>query len=265
MIDFLQDYFYFRGIPISIRVDHASCFTSHDFNLFCDPNNIKLIFCTVGDHRSNGLVEKLVHTILIKLLTMALEQTKPTLQHIISKVIWNFRSSFQSKIKCSLFKIHFNRTSNTIWKQLASNKLSDGFLDKEKLFLCKKRTLDWKADDRIEDGYKDNLIPKKNQSPLEKGYESDYPSASKPSSSRLPLQSLFKGKKLRKIKGSINENPFYKQLNQKIINASKTTVELSDGKIIRNLTLLSRNRIHLLHAPLEEISLFHHFLNLILK
>ena len=63
VIEFLQDYFYLHGIPNSIRVDHASCFTSQDFKLFCNSLNIKLIFCTVGDHRSNGLVEKLVHTV----------------------------------------------------------------------------------------------------------------------------------------------------------------------------------------------------------
>ena len=33
--------------------------------------------------------------------------------------------------------------------------------------------------------------------------------------------------------GSVNGNHFYKELKQKVINASKTTVELSDKKIIR--------------------------------
>ena len=233
VIEFLQDYFYLHGIPNSIRVDHASCFTSQDFKLFCNSLNIKLIFCTVGDHRSNGLVEKLVHTVKIKLLAMSLEQQKPTLQIAISKIIWNLRSSFQSKIKCSPFEIHFNRKPNTIWKQLASNKLSGGFLDKGKSILSRERALDWNADDRIEDGYKDLLVPKKNQSPLEKGYDSDLPTTSKPSSSRVALNSPFKGNLLRKTNGSINGNPFYKQLGQKIINSTKSTVELSDGKIIR--------------------------------
>ena len=68
---------------------------------------------------------------------------------------------------------------------------------------------------------------------MEKVYDSDYLSASKPSSSRLPLQSPFKGKILRKTIGRINGNSFYKQLGQKIISASKSTVELSDGKVIR--------------------------------
>ena len=63
VIEFLQVYTFLHGIPYSIRVDHASCFTSQDFKLFCDSNHIKIIFCTVGDHRSNGLNEKLVHTV----------------------------------------------------------------------------------------------------------------------------------------------------------------------------------------------------------
>ena len=185
------------------------------------------------DHLSNGLVGKFVHSVKTKLLAMSLEQQKPTLQFAISRNIWNLRSSFQSKIKFSPFEIHFNRKPNTIWKQLASSKLSGGFLDKRKSTLSKERALDWNADDQIEDGYKDSLVPKKNQSPLEKGYDSDYPTASKPSSSRVSPNSPFKGKFLRNTKGGINGNPFYKQLGQKKINSSKSTVELSDGKVIR--------------------------------
>ena len=164
---------------------------------------------------------------------MSLEQQKPILQLFISRFIWNLRSSFQSKTKCSSFDIHFNRKPNTIWKQLASSKLSGEFLDEGKSILSKERALDWNADDRIEDGYKDSLVPKKNQSPLEKRYDSDYPTASKPSSSRVSLNSPFKGKILRKTKGSKNRNPFYIQLGLQIINSSKSAVELSDGKVIR--------------------------------
>ena len=58
-----------------------------------------------------------------------------------------------------LFEIHFNRKPNTIWKQLASGKPSIGILDKA---TSKERAKDWNADDRVEDGYKDTLIPEKN-------------------------------------------------------------------------------------------------------
>ena len=142
VIEFLQEYIFLHGIPYSIRVDHATCFTCQDFKSFCDSNNIKIIFCTVGDHRSNGLVEKLAHTVKIKLLAISEEHDKSTLQNAVSKIIWNLRSSYQSKIKCSPFEIHYNRKPNTIWKQLASGKPSFGILDKGKSILSKERAKD---------------------------------------------------------------------------------------------------------------------------
>ena len=140
-------------------------------------------------------------------------------------------------------------------KHLATSKLSGGFLNKAKTILSKEQALDWKTDDRIEDRYKDSLIPKKNQSPARKVYESDYPPASKPSFPRLTLQSPFKGKILRKTYGSINGNLFFKHLNQKIINASKSTVELSNGKIIRKSdNAISKSKSFFLRYLKENIS-----------
>ena len=99
---------------------------------------------------------------------MSLKQQKPTLQFAISRIIWNLLSSFQSKINCSPFEIHFNINSNTIWKQLESRTVSGGFLDKGKSVLSKERALDWNADDRIEDGYKDCLVPRRTSHHLRK-------------------------------------------------------------------------------------------------
>ena len=138
----------------SIMVDHATCFTSQDFKLFCDSNNIKTIFCTVGHHRSNGLVEKLVQTVKIKLLAISQEHHKCTRQNAVSKIIWNSHSSYQSKIKCSPFEIHYNRKPNTLWKQLASGKPSIRISDKGKSILSKERANDWNSHDRLEEGYK---------------------------------------------------------------------------------------------------------------
>ena len=122
---------------------------------------------------------------------MAQETRKCTLQNALSKIIWNFRSTYQSKIKCSPFEKQFNRKPNTIWKQLASGKPSNKLLDKGKTILSRERAKDWNADDRVEDGYKDTLISKKNLTSAEKGNDTDYPSTSKLSTSRLPLQSPF--------------------------------------------------------------------------
>ena len=112
-------------------------------------------------------------------------------------------------------------------------KPSIGISVKEKAILSKERAIDWNSDDRLEDGYKDDLIAKKNQTPSEKGYDTDYASIAKTHTDRIPLQSPFKGKILRKTNKTINRDPFYKELNKRIINWSTSTVELSDGKIIR--------------------------------
>ena len=125
-IEFLQDYFDLHGISNSIRVDHASCFTSQDFKLFCNSFNIKLIVCTVGDHRYNGLLEKLVHTVK-NIISNVFRTTKTYITNCHLENHLEFTIFLSIKIKCSPFEIHFNRKPNTIWKQLASSKLSSGF------------------------------------------------------------------------------------------------------------------------------------------
>ena len=131
------------------------------------------------------------------------------------------------------FGIHYNRKPNIIWKQLVSGKPFFGILDKGNSILSKERANNWNSDDRLEDGNKDDLVAKKNQTPIEKGYDTDYASSSKTKSDRISLQSPFKGKTLRKKNGNINRDCFYQELNKRIINSSTSTVELSDGKIIR--------------------------------
>ena len=116
---------------------------------------------------------------------------------------------------------------------ISFGKPSIGISDKEKSILSKERTNDWNADDRFEDGYKDNMISKKNQQASEKGCDTDYAATSKSHTDRIPLQSLFKGKILRKRNRTINRDPFFKELSKSIINSSISTVQLSDGKIIR--------------------------------
>ena len=77
------------------------------------------------------------------------------------------------------------------------------------------------------------MVAKKNQSPIEKVYDTDYASSSKIKPNRLPIKSPSKSKILRKTNGNINRDCFYKELNRRRINSSTSTVELSDGKIIR--------------------------------
>ena len=68
LLSFMSDYWHLHGFPKSIRADHVSCFISKDFKNFCEKKNLNLYLCKVGDHRSIGVVERLIYTIKAKLL-----------------------------------------------------------------------------------------------------------------------------------------------------------------------------------------------------
>ena len=46
-----------------------------------------LILCTVGDHRSNEVVERIIFTVKAKLMARLFRESKPTLNAAIGKVI----------------------------------------------------------------------------------------------------------------------------------------------------------------------------------
>ena len=182
ILSVMTDYCHLHGFPKSIRADHGSCFTSIDFRNFCEKNNIKLILCFVGDHRSNGVVERLIYTVKAKLLAISFHEPKPSLNMSIDKIIWNNLLTKQSSIGCSPFARHFNRSPNTFWKSPVSHAIS---LDKGKSILSKDRAQDWGADDAFEDGYMENIASDN------RGYESDPSDKTDRNLQRAPLSNPF--------------------------------------------------------------------------
>ena len=124
ILSFMTDYCHLRGFPKSIGADHGSCFTSFKFRNFCEKNHINFILCTVGDHRFNVVVERLIYTVKAKFLAMSFNEPKPSLNLAIDIIIWNIRSTKQSSIGCSPFAKHFNRSPNRFWKTLVSHAIS---------------------------------------------------------------------------------------------------------------------------------------------
>ena len=96
----------------------------------------------------------------------------PSLNDVFSHITWNLRSSFQSSVKISPFERHFTRKPSTTWKSLASDKFIN-ISDKGKYILSKVRARNWGSDDKTEDGYVDEPLPKKNNAdPTQKGNDS---------------------------------------------------------------------------------------------
>ena len=105
------------------------------------------------------------------------------------------------------------------------------------------------------------MVAKKNQTPVEKGYDTDYASSSKTKTDRILLQSPFKGKILRKTNSNINRDCFYKELSKRIINLSTSTVELSDGKMLRKSDIAMLKTISNKIRPVKGNISFPYFLN----
>ena len=70
VIKILNNYIYNHGVPRTVRLDQARCFTGKKFETFCTENNITSIYAPANDHRAIGLVERLNQTIKRQLSCM---------------------------------------------------------------------------------------------------------------------------------------------------------------------------------------------------
>ena len=59
-IKIMQRYISKHGVPCKFRCDQAQTFRDLKSQFFCKSNNINLIFAPVDDHRSIGVVERLI-------------------------------------------------------------------------------------------------------------------------------------------------------------------------------------------------------------
>ena len=245
VISFLNNYCHLRGFPRKIRVDHGSCFLSHDFKNFCDKFNIEIIYCTVGDHRSNGLVERLVYTIKSKLLAMSFEVSKLSLNDSIEKIIWNLRISKQTAIGCNPFEKHFNRVANTRWKNLMSN--IDHF-DKGKAIMSKERATNWELHDGAEDSYldkeKDSTSDPEKNMPLARTFSlNTTPDVTIRTSEPLAKRKAVMGGNLyRKVSNRKNRDPYFNLVKKDIIDSSEHTVTLDHGHVLRKSDLAIKGK-----------------------
>ena len=76
VIKFLNKHIYKQGVPRTIRLNQARCFTGKDFETFCTENNITPIYAPANDHKAIGLVERLIQTIKHQLSCMKTQLNK---------------------------------------------------------------------------------------------------------------------------------------------------------------------------------------------
>ena len=94
MIKFLNKYIYQHGVPRTIRLDQARCFTGKKFEIFCTEINITPIYAPANDHRAIGLVERVIQTIKRQLSGMKSQLNKKfNLETSLKAIIQRLRIS----------------------------------------------------------------------------------------------------------------------------------------------------------------------------
>ena len=253
IINFLSKYITLHGIPRTIRTDQGSSFVSKEVREFCHEHNIKVIFRPVGDHRATGLVERLIRTIKERLLVMAQERPKPSLESALLKIIKCLRTVTQQSLNCSPFEAHFGRYPNTIWNNLVKSPSSNNFdwnktllcIDKGRKLMSRERRHDWEAPDDIEDGDLDENSSSSDDISNAVRYVR--------TSAGSPVKVLSRAEKrdalgiknsvlnnppgkttiYRKVQERSKSEPFYRVLKDEIVRESDNTVTLKYGKVIR--------------------------------
>ena len=246
MISFLNDYCHLHGFPRKIRVDHGSCFFSQDFKNFCKKYNIEIIYCTVGDHRLNGLVERLVYTIKPKFLELSFDLPKPSLNSSIGKIILNLRTTKPTPTGCTPFEKHFNWTANTRWKNLI---FFDGRLDKGKSILSNRRASNCELHDRAEYGYldedKNSPSDPEDSLPLAQRFPSTHTTEGRKQSRSLNTSKNVDagGKWYRRATNRKNGEPYFNLVKKDIIDSSDHTITLDNGHILRKSDLAFKGKL----------------------
>ena len=74
-IKFMQRYISNNGAPRRLIYDQAQTFRVKKFQLFCNTNNIKLLFAPVDDHRAIGVVKRMIQSMKRRLAVMKIDKT----------------------------------------------------------------------------------------------------------------------------------------------------------------------------------------------
>ena len=114
-LKYIEEYCNFHGIPRSVRCDQAQAFKAREFEVYCKNKNIKLILAPAGDHRANGMVERLIQMTKGRIAIMQSDPlwSNADLAQIVTKIIQSIRLVPNSVTKIKPFEAHFGRPPNT--------------------------------------------------------------------------------------------------------------------------------------------------------
>ena len=119
----MQTHIVNHGVPRNIRWDQAQVFRAKKIMLYCKNNNIKLIFAPVDDHRSLGMVERLLRTLKSRLSLMKTDsRNRPyKIASNVAELIETLRLTPNATTKVTPFEANFGRKTNPPLSNLAKS------------------------------------------------------------------------------------------------------------------------------------------------
>ena len=98
-------------------------FRAKVLQLFCNTNNFKLLFALVEDHRSIGVVQRMIQTVNRRLGLMRIDKNNPQskLALVVAKILKTLQITPKGITKISQIEAHMGRKPNTLLSSLATN------------------------------------------------------------------------------------------------------------------------------------------------
>ena len=117
-----QRYISNNGVLRRLRCDKAQTFRAKKVQLFCNTNNIKLLFAPVDDHRAIGVVERMIQTLKRRLGVLGIDpaNTPYKLASDVAEIIKTLRIAPQDVTKISPFEAYMGRKSNIPLSNMAT-------------------------------------------------------------------------------------------------------------------------------------------------
>ena len=111
-----------NGVPHRLRCDQVQIFPAKKFQLFCKSKNVKLLFSPVDEHRSIGVVERLIKTLKRRLGVMKIDSknTPFRLASDVAEISKTLRITPHGMKKITPFEAHMGRKANTPLSKIAT-------------------------------------------------------------------------------------------------------------------------------------------------
>ena len=122
-LNFMQRYISNNRLPCRLTCNQAQTFRAKQIELFCKSNKIKLLFAPVDDHRSIGVVERLIQKLKRRLSVMKTDPNNTPFKIVssLAEIFKKLTITPHRVTKNTPFEAHMGRKANTPLSKITTN------------------------------------------------------------------------------------------------------------------------------------------------